>query len=183
MEATVALETADGHNFCAGVWIGSQQILTAAHCVLDRDDGVTVDSSEKIKDYDGKTFDALVLRADVRADLALLQALKVTHGGVHVATQWHIGEPVQIVGHPSGDDWVWTQGYISQFDSHESPNEGSSDKYKVLRIQAPIWYGNSGGGCFDAGGHLVGIASTRSLRVPDVGYFVSPDEIHAFLKV
>jgi S1-C subfamily serine protease len=49
-----------------------------------------------------------------------------------------------------------------------------------MQVSAPIWYGNSGGGAFDAEGSLVGIASFKALA-PNVAFYVHLETIREFL--
>jgi S1-C subfamily serine protease len=174
--ATVALKQ-DGKIFCAGVWVGRLQVLTARHCVADIEPGDTV----TVQDYAGATFPMVLLREEARVDLALLGTpFAPEHVFATLPTSWHVGEPLAIVGHPNRQPWCFFRGYIAAVQEHDAPDDDAG-KMQMLWVQAPVWYGNSGGGAFDLDGHLVGIASMRSLQIPDLGWFIAPEEIHAFL--
>jgi len=175
MAMTVALVTDKDRAYCAGTWVASDRILTASHCVIDDD---VVATSVHVRDFDGVTFDAQVKKVERRADLALLVAPKA-HAWAAVATVWHKGEELTIVGHPGGAEWTFMRGWISRTMKHDSPED--EGQMQMLQVQAPIYYGNSGGGAFDASGALVGVCSMRSTSIPDLGLFVAPEEIHSFL--
>lgn len=175
MNLTVALVTDKDMAYCAGTWVASDRILTARHCVEDDD---VIATSVHVRDYDGSKFDAIVKKVGKDADLALLIAPH-EHAWAPVAVTWHQGEELTIVGHPNHAEWTWMRGWVSRWTKHDSiAGDGTMD---MLQVQAPIWYGNSGGGAFDASGALVGVCSMRSTQVPDLGLFVAPEEIHAFL--
>lgn len=180
VEATVALVGAHDGAFCAGVWVKADKVLTASHCVIDEDTDTELQTVQ-IKTKDGFHTKAQVTKVDRRRDLALLSVYVMpVHATSPIATTWNQGEPLSIVGHPGGEEWVWMRGYLEKWLMHDSP-EAEDEKMGMLRVEAPVWYGNSGGGAFDENGALVGIASMRSSQQPEVGLFVAPDEIAGFL--
>jgi S1-C subfamily serine protease len=177
MNLTVALVSDKDRTYCAGTWVASDRILTASHCIIDEDTDLAADSVH-VRDYDGVVFEGKVIKVDRRVDLALLQAPHA-HAWAPVASVWHKGEELTIIGHPAGQEWAWMRGWISAYRKHKSPE--SDGDMLMLQIQAPVWYGNSGGGAFDVTGALVGVCSLRSDTIPELGLFVAPEEIAAFL--
>ena len=91
----------------------------------------------------------------------------------------HDGEEIHVVGHPAGMWWTYVHGYVSaqrpEYDDH------NGHVYPVIQVTAPIWFGNSGGGAFDADGNLVGMADAISRQVPNTGYLIPADSIRAFM--
>ena len=81
--------------------------------------------------------------------------------GVSVASvsRDNIGDDVEAVGHPKGEMWTYTRGYISQVraDYEWSYNEAFILKADVVQTQTPISTGNSGGPLFNRQGKLVGV--------------------------
>lgn len=126
---------------------------------------------------------AKVLKVDPDHDLALVKVdpdeeLR-THPVAALATNVTVGEDVQVIGHPSSLWWTLTRGFVSQIRPHaDGPKKNS--RIDVLQISAPIWFGNSGGGAFNAQGQLVGISSFMR-RGPNLAFFVDHQTIRTFL--
>ena len=177
---TVALVNDNNAAYCAGTWVSEHTMITASHCVID-DDTDDVLKTVHVRDHEGNIFEANVAKVSKRQDLALLQT-KRNHAYAEVASSWSIGEELTIIGHPAGTEWVWMRGWISVAVKHESP-KADGEYMSMLQVQAPVWYGNSGGAAFDSQGRLVGVASMRSVKIPDLGLFVAPSEIALFLAL
>jgi S1-C subfamily serine protease len=111
----------------------------------------------------GELSAASVLSTVPEKDLALLlvQGRPAHVSGVSVASvsRNNIGDDVEAVGHPKGEMWTYTRGYISQVraDYEWSYNEGFTLKADVVQTQTPISTGNSGGPLFNRQGKLVGV--------------------------
>ena len=71
----------------------------------------------------------------------------------------NIGDFFEAVGHPRGQMWTYTRGYISQVRANYewSYDEKFTLKADVVQTQTPISAGNSGGPLFNREGKLVGI--------------------------
>jgi serine protease Do len=90
----------------------------------------------------------------------------------------YLGEAVYAVGNPKGDKTSVTQGIISKDSEYISVDIGSSSKsedyysLRVLRTDAAINGGNSGGGLFNSKGQIVGIVNARSVstEIENMGY-------------
>ena len=129
-----------------------------------------------------------VVAFDEEHDLALLEAqgdLQPPHTVARVAKETPaLGEHINIVGHQTGLYWTYLDGQVSAYrdaDHYKRLSVGRDDaKGPYMQVQSPIFYGNSGGGCFNDYGELVGIA-VRITRAPDVGFFVHRDTIASFL--
>lgn len=163
---------------CAGVWVAQDKVLTAAHC-LRRTDLAPV----WVRPSPGPSFfdrPAKVLAKDEETDLGLLEVTPLFPHLVADIRQGAIeqGESCYVMGHPGGDalPWSFSVGWISAI------REGEEGGFTGLRIQtqAPVWFGNSGGGMFDAYGRLEGIASTLD-RNSRYAFFVHRDSIASFL--
>lgn len=131
-----------------------------------------------------------VVAFDEGHDLALLEAqgqLIPPHKIAKVASETpDLGEHVNIVGHQTGLYWTYMGGQVSAYRDADhylrlSAGEDKESKGPYMQVQSPIYYGNSGGGCFNDYGELVGIA-VRITRAPDVGFFVHRDTIKSFLS-
>ena len=125
---------------------------------------------------------------DEEHDLALLEVvgqLQPPHTIARLAKETpDLGEHVNVVGHQTGLYWTYMGGQVAAYrdeDHYKRLSVGRDDaKGPYMQVQMPIFYGNSGGGCFNDYGELVGIA-VRITRAPEVGFFVHRDTIASFL--
>jgi len=203
-------EDGEARADCGGVWIDQYTILTAFHCVADLGRPPVTDLLEQLlqglgdsvppelrtwtavwdptgqpEPYflkgDKVTKRAVVAYFDRKLDLALLEDVNPPpHAVAHLGrTCLRDGEEVDVVGSPSGFAFSYSHGYIS------STIDGAPGKqFKTLEIAAPIWFGNSGGGAFDANGDLAGIAdymASSGHGVAPMGFFIHRDVVRDFL--
>jgi S1-C subfamily serine protease len=123
-------------------------VVTNRH-VIDQPRRVTVNT------WDGRQLDADVTGIAVDSDLALLQLEDAA--GLPVArlrpTAVASGEPVVVVGFPEGGPLTVTPGEALGLVDGQLLGEPAD----VLRIDATIRQGNSGGPVLDADGAVVGV--------------------------
>ncbi len=191
-------------TYCSGVWISDDQILTAAHCTADLGKPAAwgrLEQKERLPDWDPtgaealyavhadltpnnevhKAYKSVVEVFDKEEDLAVVR-VDVSDMPKHAiarlsSADLRDGDDVHIVGHPKGVMWTYIRGVISSTRAIPNPNDFT---FKVLQISAPVWFGNSGGGAFDADGQLIGIASYIT-RAPNMSFFVHRDVIRDML--
>lgn len=154
---------------CVRFGVGSGFVLpggivaTNRH-VIDEPREVTVNT------WDGVTFPTVVSGMAVDSDLALLQLaadveLPVAQLRVAPVT---VGEPVIVVGYPGGGPATITSGTVLGLVDGEVLNEPTD----VIRVDARVQPGNSGGPLLDEDGLVVGVifaqevGSERGLAVP-----------------
>jgi S1-C subfamily serine protease len=181
-QATVAIvDTQIGFRLpvCAGIWVGHDVILTAAHCV---DDQVSLQYSTIDEYNERKSRTAMVIKTDTINDIALLHApINVDHPVITLSRDIiSTGDAVDIIGHPVGNAWSYTAGNVSAIRSNEKGPTGKIEK--IVQISAPVWMGNSGGGVFDSEGNLIGVCSWISKAGPNLAFFIHRDMIERFLK-
>lgn len=183
------------HTYCSGVWISDDIILTAYHCVHDKDDDIGIELGNKVtiayyrdlRDPEGKEayfkegHKAIVVKLEPVSDLALLKVSTIDH--VHhkaniSSRAIRDGDSVMIVGHPTGLYYTWVNGTIASSRWLEKNDE---TVVKVLHITSPAWFGNSGGAAFDMEGRVVGIASFIMMG-GDRSFFIHRDIIIKFLN-
>lgn len=95
-----------------------------------------------------------------------------------------VGDDVEAVGHPLGELWTYTRGYVSQL------REGYTWKYNdsfelsadVIQTQTPISTGNSGGPLFSRDGKLIGINSFVSERGQNLNFAIANPELNALAE-
>lgn len=201
MEGTVGLISQDEVvPYCTGVWISSEYILTAHHCVSRKledileIEGLEIDPEKEIATIQLKEIkyiikedvknafekpsiyrSAKVISLDPEDDLALLQAEGVIpmHPVIHLANKVKIGERLHIIGHVQGLSWTYMEGLASA--------ERVKDGVSLLQVSAPIYFGVSGGGAFNQYGELVGITSFI-YKAPNIGFFADINTIKKFLQ-
>lgn len=154
--------------------------------VEDLEDGfqmnyITADDSTGVYKEPKKMRVAVVLRHDTAHDLALLT--------VKDAPQHHVpglagqapavGDHVRMMGHPTGLTWTYSEGYVAAYREEKfRPMKAKTGPF--MQIAGEQFRGNSGGGCYNEAGELVGIASFTP-PMPNETFFVHIDTIKAFL--
>jgi S1-C subfamily serine protease len=87
-----------------------------------------------------------------------------------------LGEHVYTVGYPlqlaTGDQELTVTDGVAA---------GPLDEDGYLRITAPIYFGNSGGGCWAEDGSLLGITVSGFLGMPGMNYMVGAEDLAAVL--
>lgn len=139
-----------GHRYGAGagiVWDASGLILTNSH-VVGRHNPIVV-----LQD-DGEYESRLVAR-DSDVDLALLSIEAANLTPLRPApVSPRVGEMVFAFGHPWGQRNTVTRGIVSALVTAQNRR---GDKLPVVRSDAPLAPGNSGGPLVNAKGEVVGI--------------------------
>jgi serine protease Do len=167
--------TDDGQPICGAVQLTENLVLTAGHCVHDKDEGFADYVEVRCGSVDQP---AQVVKASLDDDLAVLRFVMPCHE--HKLTQLAFSNPpvgtqVHAIGYPAGHPRI-SSGIVSAYEVSELQ---SSKKHPVLVSDTKIYYGNSGGGLFNPNGELVGIAS--QLDRAGYGYWIPASSIHKFL--
>ncbi len=137
--------------------------------------------------YDENLRDLELIKYDPKRDLALLK-LKTIPKNVSVIkiskVVQEVGERVHAIGHPRGEMWSYTMGYISAFregytwKDTEHNREFSGDVYQM---QTPINPGNSGGPLLNEHGNLIGLNIFGYSNSQNITFAVTVKEIISFL--
>ena len=99
-----------------------------------------------------------------------------------------VGDKVYVIGNPSGAGLAATSGIISVESEYiqMSAIDGSSSvmKFRVMRTDAAINSGNSGGALFNAQGELIGITNAKngSSEVDNMGYALPITQVKNLAK-
>ncbi len=129
------------------------------------------------------TYDLAVLsvkncEAIKRSDV---QAIKL--GNSDDAT---LGEKVYAIGNPGGNGISVSEGILSVLSERVNIKNvyGDSNLMRVLRFDAAVSPGNSGGGLFNAKGELLGIVNAKSVvtNVDGVNYAIPANVIAACMR-
>jgi len=136
------------------------QVLTAAH-VVQTAEQIVVSFSESV------VVGARVVSSFPPSDVALLQLEKVPVGLVAArlgdSNRIEVGDPVFVVGHPSGLDYTLTTGVLS---ARRRPKKaaGTMTLREIFQTDAAVNQGNSGGPMFNMQGEVIGIVSALVSR-------------------
>lgn len=139
----------------SGVVVGADGLIVTNNHVIAETDEITVALS------DGREFEAKLLTADPRTDLAVL---KINSGSERLpvldfadSDAVEVGDLVLAVGNPFGVGQTVTMGIVSAV---ARTQVGVADYRFFIQTDASINPGNSGGALVDAAGLLVGINSS-----------------------
>ena len=145
-----ALVIVRGHRFGAGsgiVWDANGLILTNNHVVGRR--------TPKVILQDDREYESKLIARDPDVDLALLS---IEAGGLMplepATVSPRVGEMVFAFGHPWGQRNTVTRGIVSALVAVQNRH---GDTVPVIRSDAPLAPGNSGGPLVNAKGEVVGI--------------------------
>lgn len=164
-------------------------IVTNHHVVAGADTVSVVFMPPAGAAIDGaKAYDANVERIDVVADLALIRIKNPPPGMTIVSlgdpSAVEIGEEVNAIGHPHGEFWSYTRGYVSQIRPKYEWDDSHYDHHAdVIQTQTPINPGNSGGPLLDDNGNLIGINSFVDSSAQGLNYAVSVDEVTRVMQM
>jgi S1-C subfamily serine protease len=113
--------------------------------------------------------------AVIRASTAKIKANNPNARPIKIANSYSIADTVIAIGNPSGDGLSVTQGIISVISEKIDMQYDNSNYYKsirVMRIDAAVNGGNSGGGLYNINGELVGIVNAKisSTDIENIAY-------------
>ena len=118
--------------------------------------------------------------AVVRASTEKIKANNPNARAIKIADRYSIADTVIAIGNPSGDGLSVTQGIISVISEKIDMQYDDSNYYKsirVMRIDAAVNGGNSGGGLYNINGELVGIVNAKisSTDIENIAYALPVD--------
>ncbi len=128
-----------------------------------------------------------VIKVNGLKDLALVKVESIPPQArpIGLATSTpKVGADAHAIGHPRGEYWTYTKGYVSAIrnDYKWSSDEKSNYQANIIQTQTPINPGNSGGPLISDERKLIGINSFILPNNPGLNYAVSVDDVRAFLK-
>lgn len=156
-EVRRSLVIVQGHRYGTGagvIWRENGIILTNNHVVNSRIPRITLP--------DGRRFQARVLGRHPQVDLAVLQieANGLFPARIADSRRLKVGQFVLAVGHPWGQPGYVTAGIISallEVQGNENGQRPGPVRLPVIRTDAVLAPGNSGGPLVDAAGWVIGI--------------------------
>lgn len=138
--------------------LGSGFIINSNGTIVTNNHVIENASSIKVTLDNGKKYDAKVIGADKKTDLAVL---KIDAGHPLPTVAWgdsdklELGDPILAIGNPFGIGTTVTSGIVSARgrDLHNGPYDD------FIQVDAAINHGNSGGPLINMEGQVVGINS------------------------
>jgi len=135
---------ASGGSMGSAVAISANELLTNCHIVKD--------STRVTLAHDKKEQPANVISVNAKADRCVLWTAKLDKWvTVRPYDDIKIGERALTIGTPQGLELTVAEGIVSAKRTHENQH--------LIQTTASISQGSSGGGLFDAQGHLLGITT------------------------
>ena len=139
-DSVVVVKTGSGMG--SGFFISNDEILTNYHVVENA-------MSISIIDRDKKRSSAVVIKKDLKRDLALLKTNMKGDPVKFYSGQLKQGEMVEALGHPKGRKFSLTKGWISAIRKESSVyNATGAEDVLFIQTDAAINPGNSGGPLF-----------------------------------
>lgn len=171
---------------------GNAYIITNYHVVHDANSNVTKGVAESIKvyvygrEYDAYAVSATIVGATATYDIAVLEITgsEVFRSEYLRAVEFGnsnligAGDSILAVGNPEAAGISATAGIVSvdsEYITMTSPKDEKTEvRYRVIRIDAAVNGGNSGGGLFDINGKLIGIVNAKivSTKVDNIAYAI-----------
>jgi len=123
-----------------------------------------------------QAIDAQYIGGSMSNDIAVLKVTgehfdKLINGGVKPveignSDDIRVGDSIIAIGNPEGEGISVTAGIISvdrEILSMKAADETTDANFNVMRIDAAVNGGNSGGGLFDKNGNLIGVVNAKTV--------------------
>ena len=169
----------------AGVFITAKgHILTNYHVIKDADELEIFTRLSNSLDKSYREFE--IIKFDETRDLALLKVFDadINFNFIQVSLVVpKIGSNTHAIGHPKGEEWSYSKGYIAQKNQNYiwHYKDGSKMVGDTYQIQNPISKGNSGGPLLNDSGNLIGINTFITKDDEALSYSISVKDIIEFL--
>ena len=168
---------------------GDAYIITNCHVVYGG--GKTVSNDIKVYLYgmelSSYAIPATFIGGSVTYDIAVLKITgsEVLKNSYATAVEFESSDSVRVfdkvyaVGNAEGAGLSATEGIVSVTSENISLSgaDGSKISLRVMRIDAAVNHGNSGGGLYDENGKLIGIVSAKEVSedIDNMGYAIPSD--------
>lgn len=118
------------------------------------------------------TYDIAVLKV---SDSEIIRNSGVVAASIENSESVDVGERVNVIGNAAGKGISVTEGVISVDSEFIGISDGGvTQTYRVMRVDAAINSGNSGGGLFNSDGKVIGIVNAKynSTVIENIGYAI-----------
>jgi len=181
--SVVVVVSEDG--FGSGVLISNGgDIVTNLHVVGNsKTVGIVFKSESESLAGGASSRSARVVKIDRKSDLAIVRVdsvpLGVTPLRLGGVSEVMVGADVHAIGHPTGNTWTYTRGYVSAIRRGFTWNE--RHEADVIQTQTPINPGNSGGPLLNNDGAVVGINSFKQASSDGLNFAVAADHVRSLM--
>lgn len=169
----------------SGALISSDgDIVTNLHVVGNsRTVGVIFKSESESQASAPSSRNARVIKIDRKTDLAIIRVNSFPRGvsplRLSGVSDVAVGSDVHAIGHPTGNTWTYTRGYVSAIRRGFSWNK--QHEADVIQTQTPINPGNSGGPLLNDEGAIVGINSFKDSSSEGLNFAVAGDHVRSLI--
>lgn len=149
--------------------------------VIISDDGYIITNNHVVKDaktikvklYNGKEYDAELIGADSKTDIAVVKIEENRLPAVQCSSSdtIEVGDDVFVIGNPLGYGISVSEGIISATTKDITVE---NEILTVTQTTAAVNGGNSGGGLFNIAGEMIGVINAKSsgTNVEGMGYAI-----------
>lgn len=161
----------------------SNKISQTINCYLYGSESKPTEKSSsgtKEFEYGKNAIPCDYIAGSVEYDLAVLKAktsrikeINENACAVELAEEYHVGQTAIAIGNPQNAGISVTKGIVSVDNEYIKLNiDGTERQYRSLRIDTPLYHGNSGGGLFNAHGQLIGITNAGNESEQNINYAI-----------
>lgn len=158
--------------------LGSGVIIHPDGYILTNEHVVARATRIKVTLIDKREFDAHLVGADIKSDLAVIKIdskERLPHVALGRSDDLMTGETVIAIGNPFGLQHTVTTGIISAL--HRSIKGGKNRVYRdFIQLDASINPGNSGGPLLNINGSLIGVNTAIFQQAEGIGFAIPIDK-------
>lgn len=152
------------------------------HCYLYGSESEPYRTQENPNDlqYDDYAIPCTYVGGSITYDIAVLKvnsadllAINEDVCAATIADEYHVGQTAIAIGNPNAEGISVTKGIVSVANEEiDLSLDGTIRAYRCMRIDTPLYHGNSGGGLFNERGELFGITNAGDGTDQNVNYAV-----------
>ena len=134
-------------------------------------------------------YEGFIVAQDKKRDLALMYMVSdgkkkfdlIKLSSMHAI---EIGDNAHAIGHPEGETWTYSYGYISQIRLKDKwvYDDNFEHEATLLQTATNTSSGSSGGPLMNDKGELIGVNNMGSPTKEFINFAIAVDEVKAFLK-
>ncbi len=151
---------------------------------------VDISTGNLVYDYGDYAIECEYIGGAITSDLAIIKAktedvlaINADAQAITFAENYYVGETAIAIGNPNDMGISVTEGIVSIDNDFISLDiDGTSRKYRSIRIDTALYGGNSGGGLFNARGELIGIANAGNTTEQNINFAIPIEIVKATVE-